>query len=54
MPLDINYQIYALKSLREGLEAYDRRHGWRGPIFNKLVENNWKEKLSKKRFQTQR
>jgi penicillin-binding protein 1A len=28
------YQIEALKSLREGLEEYDRRHGWRGPIKN--------------------
>ena len=33
-PLNSNYQIKALESLREGLENYDRRHGWRGPITN--------------------
>ena len=33
-PLNSNYQIEALKALREGLEEYDRRHGWRGPITN--------------------
>jgi len=33
-PLNSNYQIKALEALREGLENYDRRHGWRGPITN--------------------
>tara|TARA_B100000686_G_scaffold39437_2_gene40836 strand:- start:921 stop:3284 length:2364 start_codon:yes stop_codon:yes gene_type:complete len=33
-PLNSNYQIKALNSLREGLQEYDRRHGWRGPITN--------------------
>jgi len=33
-PLNSNYQIEALKALREGLEEYDKRHGWRGPITN--------------------
>ena len=44
-PLNINYQIQAIKSLREGIEAYDRRRGWRGPITNKLKNKNWKNKL---------
>jgi penicillin-binding protein 1A len=35
-PLNINYQIQALKSLRKGIEDYDKRHGWRGAITNKL------------------
>ena len=35
-PLKINYQIQALKSLRKGIEDYDKRRGWRGPITNKL------------------
>ena len=35
-PLNINYQIQALKSLRKGIEEYDKRRGWRGPITNKL------------------
>jgi len=33
-PLNSNYQIEALKALRDGLEKYDRRHGWRGPVTN--------------------
>ena len=33
-PLNSNYQIEALKALREGLEEYDKRHGWRGSITN--------------------
>ena len=41
-PLKINYQIQALKSLRKGIEDYDRRQGWRGPITN-IKKNNWKE-----------
>tara|TARA_Y100000590_G_scaffold183445_1_gene209046 strand:+ start:2974 stop:5331 length:2358 start_codon:yes stop_codon:yes gene_type:complete len=43
-PLNSNYQINALESLREGLENYDRRHGWRGPITNlNLVD--WQENI---------
>tara|TARA_Y100000768_G_scaffold111526_1_gene82128 strand:- start:9981 stop:12344 length:2364 start_codon:yes stop_codon:yes gene_type:complete len=45
-PLRINYQIHALKSLRKGIEDYDRRRGWRGPITNKLKNKNWKNKIS--------
>jgi len=46
-PLNINYQIQALKSLRKGIEDYDKRHGWRGPITNKINDKNWKNKLDK-------
>ena len=46
-PLKINYQIQALKSLRKGIEAYDRRQGWRGPITNKIKNQNWLKKISK-------
>ena len=42
-PLNIKYQIQALKSLRKGIEDYDRRRGWRGPITNKLKNKNWKK-----------
>ena len=45
-PLKINYQIQALKSLRKGIEEYDRRRGWRGPIINKIKNKNWKKKIS--------
>ncbi len=46
-PLNIDYQIQAIKSLRKGIEDYDRRHGWRGPITNKLKNRNWKNKIDK-------
>ena len=44
-PLKINYQIQALKSLRKGIEDFDRRKGWRGPITNKIKNKNWEEKI---------
>ncbi len=44
-PLNIKYQIYALDSLRDGIEEYDKRHGWRGAISNKLSNKNWKKDL---------
>ena len=44
-PLKINYQIQALKSLRKGIEDYDRRRGWRGPITNKIKNKNWIKKI---------
>ncbi len=44
-PLNIDYQIQAINSLRNGIEAYDRRQGWRGPILNKLRDSNWKKKI---------
>ncbi|MBA1339181.1 MAG: penicillin-binding protein 1A [Pelagibacterales bacterium] len=44
-PLNINYQIQAVKSLRRGIETYDRRHGWRGAITNKLKDQKWEKKL---------
>ena len=46
-PLRINYQIQALKSLRKGIEDYDRRRGWRGPIANKIKNKNWENKITK-------
>ncbi len=46
-PLNINYQIQALKSLRKGIEDYDRRHGWRGSITNKIKNKNWQKITSK-------
>ncbi len=42
-PLNVNYQIQAINSLRNGIEAYDRRHGWRGPIVNKIKNSNWEK-----------
>ena len=48
--LDVNYQLYALSALRSGIESYDRRHGWRGPILNTRLEKNWKEILKEKKI----
>ena len=45
-PLKIEYQIQALKSLRRGIEDYDTRRGWRGPITNKFKNKNWQNKIS--------
>ena len=45
-PLNSNYQIEALKALRKGLEDYDKRHGWRGPITN-LNTTSWQKKIKK-------
>lgn len=45
-PLNSNYQIEALKALREGLEGYDKRHGWRGPITN-LNKIDWQNNIQK-------
>jgi len=43
-PLNSNYQIEAVKALRQGLEEYDKRHGWRGPITN-LNEVDWQNNI---------
>ncbi len=32
--------------MRDGIESYDRRHGWRGPIINKYQDANWEKKLN--------
>ncbi len=45
-PLDINYQTQAINSLRKGIEAYDKRHGWRGAITNRYKDKNWKKKIN--------
>ncbi len=44
-PLNVNYQIQAIKSLRNGIESYDRRHGYRGPITNRFKDSNWEKKI---------
>ena len=44
-PLNGKYQIAALNALRFGIESYDKRHGWRGPITNIKKDSGWKNKL---------
>ena len=43
-PLNSFYQIEAFKALREGLEEFDKRHGWRGPITN-LKTKSWRNNI---------
>ena len=39
-PLNSHYQVKSLQSLRDGLEEYDRRHGWRGSLAN-ISKKDW-------------
>jgi penicillin-binding protein 1A len=45
--LDPVLQAEASKSLRNGLIAYDRRHGWRGPVQHLAVGGEWQVRLAK-------
>ncbi len=45
--LNPHYQRLADRALRNGLTAYDRRHGWRGPITNVDPSLDWLGALSK-------
>ncbi len=46
-PLDLSLQNLATKVLREGLEEYDKRRGWRGSIENKKINSEWRKGLEK-------
>ena len=46
-PLDLNLQNIATNALRDGLIAYDKRKGWRGPLTNKNYSNKWFKDLKK-------
>jgi len=50
VPLNIKYQTIALDALRKGIESYDKRHGWRGPITNKFTNKDWKNNLERKKI----
>src|SRR6185312_13611247 len=43
--LNPHLQDIAVRSLRAGLIAYDRRHGWRGPLKHVDVKRNWQDIL---------
>ena len=49
-PLNIDFQVKAIKALRDGIESYDKRHGWRGPIVNKIKNKNWKKIIENKKL----
>ena len=46
-PLDLRLQKHATASLRYGLEQYDKRRGWRGPLDNINYKTNWIESVKK-------
>jgi len=46
-PIDLNLQNIATKALRKGLEKYDKRRGWRGPLLNKKINSEWRKGLEK-------
>lgn len=45
--LEPRLQEIADRVLRKGLIAYDRRHGWRGPIAHVTLEQDWTTQLAK-------
>ena len=44
--LDTRLQLAGRKALRDGLEAFDRRHGYRGPLTTWDNFNDWKTRLA--------
>ena len=44
--VDPKLQKIAEETLREGLMAYDTRHGWRGPVASFDSLEDWRKKLS--------
>ncbi|MFD1623861.1 penicillin-binding protein 1A [Azospirillum griseum] len=44
--MDPRLQAVATKALRDGLVAYDRRHGWRGPVGKMDNFDGWPKKLA--------
>ena len=44
--LDTRLQLAGRKALRDGLEAFDRRHGYRGPLATWDNFDDWKTKLA--------
>tara|TARA_Y100001970_G_scaffold286128_1_gene407533 strand:+ start:2872 stop:5208 length:2337 start_codon:yes stop_codon:yes gene_type:complete len=44
-PINLELQKIATESLRQGLEKYDRRKGWRGVLKNKVYTDKWAEDL---------
>lgn len=43
--LDSNLQLIAQTALQAGLDTYDRRHGWRGPLGTVAVDDKFEENL---------
>ena len=50
-PINLDLQKIATKALREGLESYDKRKGWRGALQNKENLTDWSKGLEKLRLE---
>merc|ERR1711991_1019161 len=50
-PINLKLQKISTNSLRKGLITYDKRKGWRGPLANKNLNNNWSQNLEKYRLE---
>ena len=46
-PINLELQKITTQSLRNGLVAYDKRKGWRGPIKNISYTDKWLDKIEK-------
>ena len=44
--LDTRMQLAARRALRDGLETYDRRHGYRGPVTTLELGEDWASQLA--------
>ena len=47
IPINLDLQKVATKSLRDGLIAYDQRKGWNGALLNKNYSDKWFKGLEK-------
>jgi len=52
--LDANLQQAARTALQDGLERYDRRHGWRGGWASTDFEDGWQKKAQQKKIPAER
>ncbi len=46
-PINLELQKITTQTLRNGLIAYDKRKGWRGPLTKKKYSKNWNKNLDK-------
>ena len=46
-PINLELQKITTQTLRNGLIAYDKRKGWRGPLTKKKYSNNWNKNLDR-------
>ncbi len=53
-PLNLNLQNIATDALRDGLENYDKRKGWRGPLDNIKISNDWNNSKILKKFKLEK